>query len=104
MGGKLGLGGYLTLGSECDRVVVSDVTVAMDGSTSEGSEWIEDEDNVSYPVYGYGNKRDEYLECVDTERLPVRYVASYSASVQGESVESVLEALRARVKSDLVIR
>ena len=80
------------------------VTVGLDGSTSEDSEWIEDEDNVTYPVYGHGNERDEYLECVDTERLPVRYVATYSTSVQGESVDGVLEALRARVKSDLVIR
>lgn len=80
------------------------VTVGMDGSVTEDSEWVEDEDSVSYPVYGYGSERDAYLECPDAERLPVRYVANYSASVEGESVESVLEALRARVKSDLVIR
>ena len=80
------------------------VTVKMDGSVSEDEEWVEDEDNVAYPVYGYGSERDAYLECGDVERLPVRYVANYSTSVEGESVESVLEALRACVKSDLVIR
>lgn len=79
-------------------------TVRIDGSVSEDEEWVEDEDSVAYPVYGYGSERDAYLECGDVERLPVRYVANYSASVVGESVESVLEALRARVKSDLDIR
>ena len=83
------------------------VTVGLDGITSEDSEWVEDEDSYTYPVYGYGNERDAYLEAPDqnlSERLPVRYIASYSASVEGESAESVLKALRARVKSDLVIR
>lgn len=79
-------------------------TVRIDGSVSEDEEWVEDEDSVAYPVYGYGSERDAYLECGDMERLPVHYVANYSASVVGESVESVLEALRARVKSDLDIR
>lgn len=80
------------------------VTVGMDGNVTEDDEWIEDEDSISYPVYGHGSERDAYLECSDDERLPVRYVASYSARVESESVESVLEALRARVKSDLDAR
>lgn len=82
------------------------VTVKMDGSTSQDEEWIEDTDlyGVVYPTYGFGSEKDAYLECGDVERLPVRYVANYSTSVEGQSVESVLEALRTRVKSDLVIR
>lgn len=80
------------------------VTVDLDGSASQDEEWVEDEDSVVYPTYGYGSVQDSYLECGDVERLPVRYVASYSASVEGESAESVLEALRARVKSDIADR
>lgn len=82
------------------------VIVGLDGSTRESTEWVEDEDNVVYPTYGWGAKRDAYLEDadVDTKRLPTSYVASYNAREVGESVESVLEKLRARVKSDLVIR
>lgn len=80
------------------------VTVGLDGSTVTDSEWIEDEDNVAFPVYGWGVERDAYLEVLNVDRLSVRYVASYSAHMVGESMESVLEALRARVKSDLANR
>ena len=77
------------------------VTVGLDGSTVTDSEWVEDEDNVAFPVYGWGAKRDAYLEAPNEDRLPVRYVASYRVRMAGESVESALQALRARVKSDL---
>lgn len=77
------------------------VTVGLDGSTVTDSEWIEDEDNCIFPVYGFGSEQDSYLEAPDEDRLPVRYVASYKVRMTGESMESALQALRARVKSDL---